>query len=137
MMLGTAAASAQPGEKGEMLEQLRIARLSEALELTVEEGQQFWPLYNAYRKDLRRIIQSEKEVFRVLDEEEELSESRFRAAVEDRRSLANDREELTESFLYDVMELLGPKRALTMLITEEGFRREVVRELRDRRQGGR
>lgn len=137
VLLATVPASAQQGERGEMLEQLRIARLTEALELSVEEGQQFWPLYNTYRKDLKRVIQAEKEVFRGLEDEEDLSEARFKAAVAERRTLANEREQLSESFLYDVMALLGPKRTLTMLTTEEGFRREVVRELRDRRKGGR
>ncbi len=70
LMLLPALAIAQggPGGQGggrdkreEMLESLRVAFISRQLELTPEEAQKFWPVYNSYQGDLRKIMQEQRE----------------------------------------------------------------------------
>jgi hypothetical protein len=38
-----------------MLESLRVAFISRQLELTPEEAEKFWPVYNQYQGDLRKM----------------------------------------------------------------------------------
>lgn len=57
MLLGTITYAQQgppPGgrDKGEKIEALRIAFISERLNLTPAEAQSFWPIYNQYRADM-------------------------------------------------------------------------------------
>ena len=51
-MMLTISLSAQRGgeraERGEQIEQQRIAFITTELDLSVEEAQTFWPLYNDY-----------------------------------------------------------------------------------------
>ena len=42
---------------GDRIEALRIAYISEQLNLTPAEAQKFWPVYNAYRNDLKAVQQ--------------------------------------------------------------------------------
>jgi hypothetical protein len=44
--------SQKPGDR---IEALRIAYITEQLNLTPQEAQKFWPLYNAYRNDLQTV----------------------------------------------------------------------------------
>ena len=55
-----AQAPQQPTDKGERIEQLRIAFISHELNLSPQEGQRFWPVYNQYRNDLKTMHQNFK-----------------------------------------------------------------------------
>jgi hypothetical protein len=42
--------------KEEMLESLRVAYITKQLELTPNEAEKFWPVYNKYQGDLRKMM---------------------------------------------------------------------------------
>lgn len=52
---------AQPPDKREDLEALRIAFISKQLELTPGEAEKFWPVYNSYQGDLRKMVREHQE----------------------------------------------------------------------------
>ncbi len=43
------------GDKGGKIEALRIAFISQRLNLTADEAEKFWPVFNAYRDDLSQL----------------------------------------------------------------------------------
>jgi len=43
------------GQRGEKLESLRIAFITNKLSLTTTESEKFWPIYNVYRKEVTEI----------------------------------------------------------------------------------
>ncbi len=43
------------GQRGEKLESLRIAFITNKLSLTTTESEKFWPIYNVYRKEVAEI----------------------------------------------------------------------------------
>ena len=47
----------QGAGNGDRIEALRIAYITEQLNLTPTEAQKFWPVYNAYKSDLKAIQQ--------------------------------------------------------------------------------
>ena len=52
-----------PSEKRQQdIEALKVAFLSRELELTPDEAQKFWPVYNQYSKELKTIIKDEVDV---------------------------------------------------------------------------
>jgi Spy/CpxP family protein refolding chaperone len=50
-----------PGGRKEELEALRIAFISKQLELTPAEAEKFWPVYNSYQGDLRKMVRENQE----------------------------------------------------------------------------
>ena len=48
------------GEKGERIEALRIAFISNELNLTPQEAEKFWPVYNQFRGDMKTLHQNFK-----------------------------------------------------------------------------
>lgn len=48
------------GNKGEKIEALRIAFISQQLNLNPQEAQKFWPVYNQYKNDLKMLHQNFK-----------------------------------------------------------------------------
>lgn len=43
------------GEQGGKIEALKIAFITKKLDLTIEEAQKFWPVYNKYSAELRQV----------------------------------------------------------------------------------
>jgi len=51
----------QPDPKQEeKIQALEIAFISRKLDLTPEEAQKFWPIYNDYKKDMRQVMINQK-----------------------------------------------------------------------------
>ncbi len=48
------------GNKGDKIEALRIAFISQQLNLTPQEAQKFWPVYNQFRGDMKTLNQNFK-----------------------------------------------------------------------------
>ena len=46
-------------EKHQNIEALKVAFISKELELTPDEAQKFWPLYNQYAKELKTTIKTD------------------------------------------------------------------------------
>jgi hypothetical protein len=54
-------AASNPDKREEMLQSLRIAYITKQLDLTPGEAEKFWPVYNKYQGDLRRIVAEHRE----------------------------------------------------------------------------
>jgi len=55
LMFFSVTALAQPEPSDEKLESLRIAFLTKQLNLSPEEAQGFWPVYNEYTRDAKKL----------------------------------------------------------------------------------
>jgi hypothetical protein len=130
-------ALAQPsGERIERLKQLKVAYLSEALNLTVEEGQQFWPLYNAYEAKREASFQQRRVLWTQLSKSaENSSEKSLFDALAAERSLQEELHRDTEAYARKVLPILGVSKTAKLLSAEEEFRERLMRELRDRGEG--
>jgi len=63
------------GQKKQDLEALKVAFISRELELTPDEAQKFWPIYNEYSKELRTVVADDQD---VLDRDEKVLNLRKR-----------------------------------------------------------
>jgi hypothetical protein len=105
---------AQQVRDGERLEALKIAYLTKKLNLTTEEAQRFWPVYNQYMAELKRVRIDE----RTSDEIEK-----------DEKIL-----EVRKKYQGDFSKALSPDRANAFFKAEKEFYGFVAKELQQRRQ---
>lgn len=104
---------AQPGD-GQRLEALKIAYLTKKLNLTTDEAQRFWPVYNAYIADMKRVKADERNA----DELEK-----------DEKILA-----VRKKYQQEFSKALSPDRANQFFKAEKEFYGFVAKELQERRQ---
>ena len=57
-------------QKTEKVQALKIAFITQKLELTSEEAQRFWPVYNRYETDIRQVMTENKLSGDAIDNEE-------------------------------------------------------------------
>ena len=83
--------NAQPGgKKGERIQALKIAFITQRLELSPDEAQRFWPVYYSYENDLKQQIITNKGGD-VIDNEEQMLNIRKRYRSEFIRVIGQDK----------------------------------------------
>lgn len=102
----------QPDPKKERdIEALKVAYLSRELELSPEEAQRFWPLYNQYSKEMRTAVTDDQD---VLDRDEKVLNLRKR-------------------YRDEFGKVLGPQRVNRMYGAEGRFRQLLLKQIRQQR----
>lgn len=102
-----------PGSK---LETLKIGYITKKLDLTPEEAQRFWPIYNNYSKEIREArIDQHKNKGNVLEAEENILAIRKKYNTEFEKVISTD-------------------KVNTFFKSEKEFNNYVQRELRQRKQ---
>ena len=109
---------AQDGDetKAEKIEALKIAFITNKLQLTPDEAQKFWPVYNQYETEMRGL-QLEAKGGDVIASEEKL---------------LNIRKKYKSSF----EKVIGPQKLNKLFNAERDFRDILIRRLQNRRQQG-
>lgn len=143
-LLLSISAFAQRGDnmppKNEKLKTLKIAHITEKLDLTEKEAQVFWPIYNQFDKELQEIRSIKIHIKRDLskgDKIETVSEEVSKKMIKE--ILANDIAEakLKEKLVLKLEEKISYKKILKLIKAEESFKRKILNLYRDKRRKAR
>ncbi len=117
-LLLTAGAQDPPGKEriGSRIEALKIAFLTNKLNLSTEEAQRFWPVYNQYTREIRQVrIEQRQNKSSELDTEE---------------NILNIRKKYNAEFT----KALNAGKANAFFAAEKDFGTLVQKELMERRE---
>ena len=134
-LMMTTAANAQPGELPEdKVRQLRIAFITENLELTPDEAEKFWPVFNAYTKE-RKNVRGEIRQINETIESGGASENQVRTHIERIYTLQIQEAEAQKKMLSEVLPILGPVRTGRLMGLEDKFRQKLIQRFKERKMG--
>jgi hypothetical protein len=107
---------AQDGDetRAEKIEALKIAFITQKLQLTTDEAQKFWPVYNQYENEIRSLQLG----------------NRNGPALENEEKLLNIRKKYKGSF----EKVIGPLKLNKLFNAERDFRDILIRRLQNRNQ---
>ena len=117
VVLGSfAVVKAQDGgeNRAEKIQSLKIAFITQKLELTPDEAQKFWPVYNQYQTDVQNL-QLDRKNGNVIEDEEKLLDIRKR-------------------YLSSFEKIIGPQKTNKLFNAERDFRAILIRRLQNRNQ---
>jgi Skp family chaperone for outer membrane proteins len=109
-MLASAQDNAQRENK---LESLEIAYLTRELNLSPEEAQKFWPVYNKYSAEMKGTLRDKQNDPDVLDKQQKLLDIR-------------------KKYRSEFLKVLPPDRVNQVFTSEMKFREMVRKELQER-----
>ena len=99
--------------KKEKIQALKIAFITQKLELTSDEAQRFWPVYNRYEADIKQTM-IENKGGDVIDNEEKVLNIR-------------------KKYRSEFSRILGQPKMNKLFTTEREFRGVLMRQLKERR----
>ena len=123
----------RPGN--DQIQALKTAHITQALNLTSEEAEKFWPIYNKFDKQLETTRKQERReiVSMVRGDVDALSNEEAEQLI---AKMINFKEKQFEHYKTLVMELKGvipPQKILRLRKAEDGFRRILMEQLRKRK----
>ncbi|MGN6436481.1 MAG: hypothetical protein ACTHMM_08095 [Agriterribacter sp.] len=105
-------ATAQQNGGGERIRSLEIGYLTKQLQLTPEEAEKFWPVFNKYRQELK-VVATDTNITEELDRQQKVLDIR-------------------KKYKKDFIVILDANRAQTVFESEDRFRILVKKELQKR-----
>ncbi|MEO7802582.1 MAG: hypothetical protein ABIR81_11305 [Ginsengibacter sp.] len=110
MLLNLPAQDGDPAKRAEKVQALKIAFISQKLDLTSAEAENFWPVYGQYEKDVKQLF-GDRKSDNVIENEEQL---------------LNIRKKYRPQF----EKVLGKPRMNKLFSTEKEFRGVLIQQLK-------
>ena len=128
--------NAQGPKQGKWQERVmaeKIAYITTALELTPEEAQVFWPVYNqieAGKKDLQKAVRDSYKALTKALEEGSASDKEIDSLLDTYLAAKQKQKESGKGDVQKFRKVLPSKKVAKLYIAEEDFRRHHIRNMK-------
>jgi hypothetical protein len=140
LLITTSVCSAQnnrpPDDQREKIEAQKEAFITERLQLTSEEAQKFWPLYNQYnnsKEELTKLFFNDIRRFKPNDDA--MSDKDASELADNYIRHAQKMLDIQKEYHLRFKEILPPKKLLKLYNVEREFQRMLLKRLGERKMG--
>jgi len=112
---------------------LKVAFITENLELTTNEAQKFWPIYNAFEEAQDRL-RNAAHALRKNANTETLTETEAKDLLKQMQDNNIKRIQLYNNYLEDLQTVFTAKKIIKLKETEDNFRKKMFEEYKKRRK---
>jgi hypothetical protein len=117
--------------KKNRVEGYQIAFITDKLNLTSEEAQKFWPIYNQYKEQAKKVRQEAKAQKEIQDMTDAEAEQFIKSSFEkDSKEL-----DLKKEFVQKLRGVLPPKKIAQLHGLEREFKKELLEKAKEHRKG--
>lgn len=118
-------------ERREEIKALRVAFITERLDLSVEQAQTFWPVYNMYEKKLHQLhMQKHKQLKAFADENEQLRPDEMTQASEEYVQSYQQMADLRKEYHQALKKVLPAEKVFLLYQAEFDFQKELLHKIR-------
>ncbi len=130
-LMGTLAFYGQNKFDKDKIKALKVAYITEHLELTSKEAQVFWPIYNKYEDQMNALREKEwGEIRRKMRDMDSLSEKEASDLLTSYISLKGDQQKLDKGLYAQLSKALSAKKTFLLIKTEDDFKRQLIKQFR-------
>jgi len=137
LLLSVSAVFAQKQNRFERIKALKTAYITDKVGLTSQEAEIFWPVYNKFEKELHQLkVIKRRNILQKLKEKGGIETMSDSDAKKIKREVAVLRATIfnKEQEKYVALDkVLSAKKILKLYGAEEGFKKELMRLLREQR----
>ena len=132
LCVGASTVSAQPKQeaRADKIKAYRVAVFTEILNLSSEEAQDFWPIYNEYL-DKRESLQKELKMTRQIDG---MNDKEVEDYIKKYFELRNKELDLEKDLTQKLRKVLPLRKIAKIPVAEREFREALVQKLQEARE---
>lgn len=125
-----------PEGKLQEIKAQKVAYLTQKMDLSTDEAQKFWPVYNQFDKELETLRKERREDHKAMKADADLTDAEASAAID--KELASQQRELDlrKKYSAEFKKVIGAKKTLMLGRSERDFNRELLKRMRDRKDDG-
>lgn len=127
LVLALPVSAQEKAQRSQQIEAVKIAFITQKLNLKSSEAEKFWPVYNSYQKEMREVFKLRREAKNKKDGNagEKLSgELDFESRILDIR----------KKYKQEFSKVLPDEKVSQFYEAEREFREQMINELKDRRK---
>ena len=110
---------------------LKIAYITEKLNLSEKEAQKFWPIYNTFEEENSKLKSESYEARKKIDFET-ITEEQAKQVLKEDRLKDNKRQELENEFFNNLSKAISAKKIILLHKIEDDFKRKMFDEYKKR-----
>lgn len=129
-LITTALFAQKEDGKREKLQALKIAHLTQKLDLSPKEAEVFWPVYNAFDAEMH-AIRKEKRQFRKHADIGTMDEKAIRQFTDRTIALKQKELDLAKAYHEKFKQVLPIKKVALLYIAQETFKRDLLQKMRN------
>lgn len=123
-------------QRQDKVKALKVAFITERLELTPKEAQNFWPIYNVFQDRMSEILAAERQFLQSVREDwNDLTDKEALSTLEKIVEAERQKLDAKSEMIQSLGRVVSPKKIVILLKTEEDFKRRLLNRLRDGRAG--
>jgi Spy/CpxP family protein refolding chaperone len=124
-------------EKKEKIKALKVAYITEELDLSADEAQKFWPIYNSY--DEKQFELRHKKMREIVNKFEnggleKLSEKEATTLVNQMEAIDYELYTLKKKFTNNLQSVISSKKIIKLKKAEDEFNRKLLKQFRGRKE---
>ena len=128
---------AQEEDPRERIKAMKVAYVTERIELTAGEAEKFWPVYNEYEKRKIDILHEIRGLRKYYDDHQEsIKDEELVKLLDKFIKLQQEDAELLTSYHKKFLEILPPDKVMKLYIAEVQFKNYLLKRLREHREEG-
>jgi hypothetical protein len=114
----------------ESLKAQKAAFITEKLELTVEESQTFWPLYNEYEDKMDKIIQKKKDCMKKCKGNSSLTEKDYENLSDELVKYEVEEASLRKEYHEKFKKVISASKLFRLYRAENEFKHHLLNQIR-------
>lgn len=122
------------GLNKEKVDALKVGFITKKLNLSAEEAQKFWPVYNKFheelernRKDMKTLVSSNYGNF------DKLSQADAEKVLHDMQLIKTQELEISKQYTAEFKKVIPTQKVIMLFVAEHEFKRELLRQLKGQR----
>lgn len=130
---------AQPGQKHEQkkekVEAMKIGFITQQMNLTPEEAQKFWPVYNQMNNEIE-ALRKDRQLARenVKDNFETMTDTEFEKLINDELASRQKEFDIQKKYVAQFKAVVPIKKVAQFYRAEEQFKRKLLEKIQEKKQ---
>jgi len=136
LIFATLSLSAQEKQDWEKIKSLKVAFITEKLNLTPKEAQSFWPIYNEHQAEKERFYREDRfEIGSEIKKLDALSDTEAEELLVRMQSLEGEKYKAEKSYIEKVSKTISAKKTILLMRSEEDFKRQLLKQYKQGKGG--
>ena len=113
----------------ERINSAKVAFFTQQLDLSVDEAQKFWPVYNDYNKQVDAVREASRKATMTMNDPSKKADE-LKAALKTFSDSQKKEAQLTEQYINNLMKILPVEKVAKVFSAEDMFRMQLLYQFR-------
>ena len=118
----------------ERIKAQKVAFITNQLDLSAKESQEFWPIYNAFEEKVNNIRKNDLREVRQAMRSGNLSSTEAQVLLDKFMAVEDKLHEAKKKLVNDLGNIIPPQKIIQLKSSEEAFNKKLLELLKNRRE---